>query len=58
MQRGGYVQSFGCMIVVEEGTFRVLALSENSFETLELTPQSVPNIDQEQVGNPNLLFRL
>lgn len=50
MQRGGYVQSFGCMIVVEEESFRVLALSENSFEILELSPQAVPNIDNEQVG--------
>ncbi|GAQ77752.1 phytochrome [Klebsormidium nitens] len=48
MQRGGYVQSFGCMIVVEEESFRVLALSENSFEILELSPQAVPNIDGEQ----------
>ena len=40
MQRGGITQSFGCMLGVEEETFKVLAYSGNAMEMLELTAQT------------------
>ncbi|XP_042477283.1 phytochrome B-like [Macadamia integrifolia] len=46
--RGGYIQSFGCMIAVDESTFRVIAYSENVIEMLELNPQSVPILEETQ----------
>ncbi|XP_042486917.1 phytochrome B-like isoform X2 [Macadamia integrifolia] len=46
--RGGYLQSFGCMIAVDESTFRVIAYSENVIEMLELNPQSVPILEETQ----------
>ncbi|XP_056842360.1 LOW QUALITY PROTEIN: phytochrome B-like [Raphanus sativus] len=44
IQRGGYIQPFGCMIAVEEPTFAIIAYSENAREMLGLllTPHSVP----------------
>ncbi|XP_043723556.1 phytochrome B-like isoform X2 [Telopea speciosissima] len=44
--RGGYIQSFGCMIAVDESTFRVVAYSENATEMLDLNPQSVPTLEE------------
>ncbi|KAI3875660.1 hypothetical protein MKW92_046488 [Papaver armeniacum] len=35
VQRGGYVQPFGCMIAAQESTFRVIAYSENASEMLD-----------------------
>nr|AHZ63986.1 phytochrome [Anomodon rostratus] len=49
MQRGGLTQTFGCMLAVEETTFRVIAYSENAPELLDLTPQAVPCIGQPEV---------
>nr|AYW35332.1 phytochrome [Spirogyra varians] len=49
MQRGGITQNFGCMVVLEEGTFRVLAFSENAAEMLDLLPQAVPNLSQQSL---------
>ncbi|KAF5752131.1 Phytochrome B isoform 1 [Tripterygium wilfordii] len=46
IQRGGHIQPFGCMIAVDEPTFRVIAYSENAREMLALTPQSVPVLDK------------
>ncbi|XP_057526791.1 phytochrome C isoform X1 [Amaranthus tricolor] len=48
MQRGSLVQSFGCLIAIDEQDFRVLAYSENAPEMLELAPVSVPNIQQHE----------
>ncbi|CAH8276206.1 unnamed protein product [Arabidopsis lyrata] len=36
IQRGGLVQPFGCLIAVEEPSFRILGVSENSSEFLGL----------------------
>ncbi|KAF9589727.1 hypothetical protein IFM89_028636 [Coptis chinensis] len=36
MQRGGYIQSFGCLFAIEEPCFRILAYSENSTDLLGL----------------------
>ncbi|XP_057955504.1 phytochrome C [Malania oleifera] len=48
MQRGTYIQPFGCMIVVDEQKFSVLAFSENAHEMLELAPHAVPSIEQQE----------
>ncbi|XP_044498651.1 phytochrome B [Mangifera indica] len=49
IQRGGHIQPFGCMIAVDEPTFRVIAYSENAREMLGLTPQSVPNLEKQEI---------
>ncbi|KAF7840406.1 phytochrome E isoform X2 [Senna tora] len=36
IQRGGHVQPFGCMLAIEELTFRIIGYSENCFEMLGL----------------------
>lgn len=36
IQRGALVQSFGCMLAIEEPTFRIICYSENCFEFLGL----------------------
>lgn len=36
IQRGGFVQPFGCMIAIEEPTFRIISFSENCFSMLSL----------------------
>ncbi|XVF25532.1 hypothetical protein REPUB_Repub13aG0220500 [Reevesia pubescens] len=36
IQRGGLIQPFGCMIAIEEPTFRIISYSENCFELLGL----------------------
>lgn len=46
IQRGGHIQPFGCMIAVDERSFRVIAYSENAGEMLALTPQSVPSLEK------------
>lgn len=37
IQRGGLIQSFGCMIAIEEPTFRIISSSENCFQLLGLS---------------------
>ncbi|KAM1274289.1 hypothetical protein ACFX15_023650 [Malus domestica] len=48
MQRGSLIQPFGCLIVVDEKNFAVLAYSANAPEMLDLAPHAVPNIEQQQ----------
>lgn len=36
IQRGGFVQPFGCMLAIEESTFKIIAYSENCFDMLGL----------------------
>ncbi|CAA3029457.1 phytochrome e [Olea europaea subsp. europaea] len=36
IQRGGLVQPFGCMLAIEESTFKIIAYSENCFDMLGL----------------------
>ncbi|GLJ40514.1 hypothetical protein SUGI_0835630 [Cryptomeria japonica] len=51
MQRGGNIQPFGCMLAVEESTFRIIAYSENAAEMLDAAgqseSQSVPDVKSE-----------
>ncbi|GMI80199.1 OUT OF PHASE 1, phytochrome B [Hibiscus trionum] len=49
IQRGGHIQPFGCMIAVDEPSFRIIAYSENAREMLGITPQSVPNLEKTEV---------
>ncbi|CAN4091676.1 unnamed protein product [Withania somnifera] len=49
IQRGGHIQPFGCMIAVDESSFRVIAYSENACEMLSLTTQSVPSLDKSDI---------
>ncbi|KAL4202409.1 hypothetical protein AMTRI_Chr02g220870 [Amborella trichopoda] len=49
IQRGGHIQPFGCMIAIEESSFRVISYSENAIEMLDLMPQSVPSMDQTEI---------
>ncbi|CAH9120480.1 unnamed protein product [Cuscuta epithymum] len=49
IQRGGHIQPFGCMIAVDEPSFRVIGYSENAREMLGLTPQSVPSLERPEV---------
>ncbi|KAK9677456.1 hypothetical protein RND81_11G144200 [Saponaria officinalis] len=48
VQRGGLIQSFGCLIAIDETSFRVIAYSENAAEMLDLTSHTVPNIEQQE----------
>ncbi|XP_057464150.1 phytochrome E-like isoform X3 [Actinidia eriantha] len=36
IQRGGLIQSFGCMLAIEEPTFKIISYSENCFDLLGL----------------------
>ncbi|CAI9118965.1 OLC1v1020604C2 [Oldenlandia corymbosa var. corymbosa] len=49
IQRGGHIQPFGCMIAVDESSFRVIGYSENARELLGLTPQSVPSLESPEI---------
>ncbi|CAH8340875.1 unnamed protein product [Eruca vesicaria subsp. sativa] len=49
IQRGGYIQPFGCMIAVDESTFTIIGHSENAREMLGLTPQSVPSLERPEI---------
>lgn len=37
IQRGGQIQPFGCLLAIEEPTFRIISYSENCFQLLGLT---------------------
>ncbi|KAK7304713.1 hypothetical protein VNO77_42599 [Canavalia gladiata] len=39
IQRGGLIQPFGCMLAIEEPTFRIIGYSENCFQLLGLERQ-------------------
>ncbi|KAJ6322219.1 hypothetical protein OIU77_012149 [Salix suchowensis] len=49
IQRGGHIQPFGCMIAVDEGSFRIIAYSENAKEMLGLTPKSVLSSEKQEI---------
>ncbi|KAG4990976.1 hypothetical protein JHK82_024456 [Glycine max] len=44
IQRGGLIQPFGCMLAIEESTFRIIGFSDNCFQLLGLERQ----IDSKQ----------
>nr|XP_043614170.1 phytochrome B-like [Erigeron canadensis] len=49
IQRGGHIQPFGCMIAIDDSSFKVIAFSENARERLGLAPQSVPSIEKQEI---------
>ncbi|XP_075476161.1 LOW QUALITY PROTEIN: phytochrome B-like [Primulina tabacum] len=49
IQRGSHIQPFGCMIGVDEFSFRVIAYSENAVEMMGLMPQSVPSLEKPEI---------
>ncbi|KAG9153209.1 hypothetical protein Leryth_025176 [Lithospermum erythrorhizon] len=49
IQRGGHIQPFGCMLAVDETSFRLIAYSENALELLSLMPYSVPSIERQEL---------
>ncbi|KAF4361451.1 phytochrome B isoform X2 [Cannabis sativa] len=49
IQRGGHIQPFGCMMAVDESTFRIIGYSENARDLLGLTPQSVPSLEKPEI---------
>ncbi|XP_051178273.1 phytochrome C [Lolium perenne] len=61
MQRGRYIQPFGCLLAIHPDTFSLLAYSENAAEMLDLTPHAVPTIDQRDAlalgADARALFR-
>nr|AHZ63962.1 phytochrome [Podocarpus rubens] len=51
IQRGKMLQSFGCMLAVDEKSFSVIAYSENAPEMLTVAPHAVPTVgEQEPLG--------
>ncbi|KAI3853917.1 hypothetical protein MKW92_009793 [Papaver armeniacum] len=52
VQRGGYVQPFGCMIAAQESTFRIIAYSENASEMLD-TESLVVGTDVRTLFTPS-----
>uniref|UniRef100_A0A1J3K0G9 Phytochrome n=1 Tax=Noccaea caerulescens TaxID=107243 RepID=A0A1J3K0G9_NOCCA len=49
IQRGGLVQPFGCLIAVEEPSFRILGVSENCIEFLGLSLASSSHSSELQI---------
>ncbi|CAN0853764.1 Phytochrome E [Linum grandiflorum] len=50
IQRGGFIQPFGCLLAIEETSFRVIGYSENCFELLGLGYNSIPGKRIELIG--------
>ncbi|GAB4850793.1 hypothetical protein Ancab_030093 [Ancistrocladus abbreviatus] len=49
IQRGGHIQPFGCVIAIDESTFRVIAYSENARDMLGITPHTVPSLEKPEI---------
>ncbi|KAG4996732.1 hypothetical protein JHK85_028171 [Glycine max] len=47
IQFGGFIQPFGSMIAIDEPSFRILGYSDNARNMLDITPQSVPSLDDK-----------
>ncbi|GAU21123.1 hypothetical protein TSUD_10410 [Trifolium subterraneum] len=57
IQRGGFIQPFGCMVVMEEHTFRIIGYSENCFQMLGLESDIGPEHFVSLIGvNVTTLF--
>lgn len=48
MQRGKFIQPFGCMLAVDDQMFTIIAYSENAPEMLDLAPHAVPSMEQRE----------
>nr|AHZ64002.1 phytochrome [Planotaenium ohtanii] len=49
MQRGGIIQHFGCLLALEESSFKVIAYSANAPEMLDVIVQAVPSVGEKAV---------
>ncbi|GJZ04451.1 integrase, catalytic region, zinc finger, CCHC-type containing protein [Tanacetum coccineum] len=49
IQKGKFIQPFGCLLALDEKTFKVLAYSENAPKMLTTVSHTVPNVDQTPV---------
>ncbi|KAL0364911.1 UNVERIFIED_CONTAM: Phytochrome A1 [Sesamum angustifolium] len=49
IQKGRLIQPFGCLLALDEKTFRVIAYSENAPEMLTMVNHAVPSIDNNSV---------
>ncbi|GJR55063.1 phytochrome A [Tanacetum coccineum] len=49
IQKGKSIQPFGCLLALDEKTFKVLAYSENAPEMLTTVSHTVPNVGQTPV---------
>ncbi|GKB13437.1 phytochrome B [Tanacetum coccineum] len=49
IQRGGHIQPFGCMIAIDDTSYKVIAYSENAKERLGLAQQYVPSIEKQEI---------
>ncbi|XP_052205690.1 phytochrome A1-like [Diospyros lotus] len=47
IQKGKLVQSFGCLLALDEKTFKVIAYSENAPEMLTMVSHAVPSIGED-----------
>lgn len=48
MQRGQFVQPFGCLLAVEDETLAIIAYSENAPEMLDLAPHAGHSMEQRE----------
>ncbi|KAK4427536.1 Phytochrome A1 [Sesamum alatum] len=49
IQKGKLIQPFGCLLALDEKTFRVIAYSENAPEMLTMVNHAVPSVDNISV---------
>ncbi|KAL8061389.1 hypothetical protein ABFX02_02G083300 [Erythranthe guttata] len=49
IQKGTLIQPFGCLLALDEKTFRVIAYSENAPEMLTMVTHAVPNVNDQPV---------
>lgn len=49
IQKGKSIQPFGCLLALDEKTFRVIAYSENAPEMLTMVTQAVPSVGDHPV---------
>ncbi|XP_076957878.1 phytochrome B-like [Bidens hawaiensis] len=49
IQRGGHIQPFGCMIAIDDFTFKFIAFSKNARERLGFALHSVPSIERKEL---------
>lgn len=49
IQKGKTIQPFGCLIALDEKTFKVIAYSENAPEMLTMVSHAVPSVGDQPV---------
>lgn len=49
IQRSRLLQPFGCMVAVNEKTFKVIAYSENAPDMLQVSAHAVPSVEDQQI---------